>query len=221
MSVINQALIAAGGAAAIGAIADYTAAGIITYHVPSDTQGTVTLRGLGSGEFRMDASLASGVRSEVDNGNAIFKDETGLTKAYPVSMSPGRLVLPAISLVPALTSASLSVLYKGLVQMGGHPAYRIEVQRFLRIPIADPDGHFRDLHTVDYFVDASTFQILMVQDIVPKQATRQISYSNYRSAGGVLVPFSISEQIDGQPTRQIELGQITFNSGLQDSDFQP
>jgi hypothetical protein len=47
VSVLNQALTVAGGAAAIRAIADYTATGNITYHWNPEVQGVVTVRGLG------------------------------------------------------------------------------------------------------------------------------------------------------------------------------
>jgi len=33
------------------------------------------------------------------------------------------------------------------------------------------------------------------------------------------MPFSISEQMGGQRTREIQLNRITFNAGLQDSTF--
>jgi hypothetical protein len=59
-----------------------------------------------------------------------------------------------------------------------------------------------------------------MQDVVPNHEIRQIRYSNYKSIGGILVPFSINEQLDGQATWAIEIGQIVFNTGLQDSDFQ-
>jgi hypothetical protein len=36
---------------------------------------------------------------------------------------------------------------------------------------------------------------------------------------GILVPFSINEQMGGQKTRDIQLTQISFNTGLQDAAF--
>ena len=221
VSIVNQALSASGGASAIDAITDYTATGTATYHFAQDVQGTVTLRGLGLGEFRMDSNLTTGVRSEVDTDHSQLKDEHGLTKSYPVPMNASRVAIPVMPLIPALSSPSLNVTYKGLVQLADRSVHQIEVSRFLPIALSDPNGHFHDFHTIDFFIDASTFQVLMIQDVVAKKSVRQIWYSDYRSFGGVLVPFSINEKVEGQPTWQLMLGQINFNSGLQDSDFQP
>lgn len=220
ITIVNQALTATGGASAISAITDYTATGTVTYQLPQpNVQGTVTLRALGIGQFRMDSNLPTGVRSEVNSDTAQIKDH-GLTRAYPVPMSPGRIPIPTMPLVFALTSASLNLTYKGMVELTGRSVHQIEVQRFLPISIYDPNGYFHDFHTLEFFIDASTFQILMTQDVVVKKSVRELWYSDYRSYDGLLLPFSIGEQVDGRATWQITIGQITFNSGLQDSDFQ-
>src|SRR5882762_4717408 len=70
VSIVTQALVAAGGIPAITAVADYTGSGNITYRlgVNQDVQGSVTVRGKGLAQFRLDAKLPSGVRSEATNG---------------------------------------------------------------------------------------------------------------------------------------------------------
>ena len=47
----------------------------------------------------------------------------------------------------------------------------------------------------------------------------QVRYSNYQMVGGVLVPFSVVEEIGGETAFSVRLNSITFNSGLQDADF--
>jgi len=221
IAVINQALIAAGGASAMAAITDYTATGNITYQLPQQVQGTVTLRALGVGQFRMDASLPTGVRSEIDTDTSLIADQQGVARSYPVPLNPSRIAIPVMSFIYASNSASLNVTYKGLVQLAGQTFHQIEFQYFLPVPLYDPRGYFRNFHTVDFFIDPTTLQIAMIQDIVIKESIRQIWYSDYRSVGGILFPFSMREQVDGQSTRQIQLSQVSVNSGLQDSDFQP
>jgi hypothetical protein len=221
IAIINQTLIAAGGASTIGAITDYTATGNITYQFPlPNIQGTVTLRALGIGQFRMDAVLPSGTRSEVFTDSHQIRDEHGLSSSYTVPMSSSRVAFPVMPLIPALINPSLNLTYKGLVQLGGRSVHQIEVQRFLPIALHDPDSYFHNFHTVEYFIDASTLTIAAVQDVLFNKAVRQISYSNYQLTAGVMVPFSIAEQVEGQTIWGINLGQISFNSGLQDSDFQ-
>lgn len=82
------------------------------------------------------------------------------------------------------------------------------------------------LSTRDYFIDAASFQLLSTVDMVYPQRdpasghSREIFFSDYRLVNGILVPFSISETVVGQRTWTIQVNQITFNSGLRDTDFE-
>ena len=221
VAVLNKVLSLAGGIQAVGAVSDYTATGSVTYHsTQEDVTGTVTLRGYGPSAFRMDSNLPSGVRTEAVSDSSTIRSETGLSRNYNAPLIPSRISLPTLPLPIALTSPGLSLTYKGLANVDGKPSHDIEIQHNLPTSVKDPDGYYRTFHTVEYFIDASTFQILMTKDVVGKGAVRQISYSSYRSINGILVPFSISEQLDGIQDWQIMIDQISFNSGLQDSDFQ-
>src|SRR5258708_3969672 len=75
VSVVTQALAAAGGIPAITAITDYTATGNASYFLDAarSTQATVTVRGKGLGQFRIDTNLPSGTRSESTNGFTTIK----------------------------------------------------------------------------------------------------------------------------------------------------
>jgi hypothetical protein len=107
----------------------------------------------------------------------------------------------------------------GTVLVDGSLAYDIEVQR--AVPVAnDPNSLVGKFLTFHYFIDVATSHVVMMQDVILKGLPRQIRYADFRPTNGLLVPFSISETIQGQTIRQIQLNQVTFNSGLQDSDFQ-
>ncbi len=81
LSLLSQALAVGGGAQAVAAISDYTATGNITYYADEAAQGTVTAMGTNSQEFRLDATLPSGVRSwAVHDGTP-----TGARPATPIS----------------------------------------------------------------------------------------------------------------------------------------
>jgi hypothetical protein len=223
VSVVNQALGAAGGVPAITAITDYTGSGNITYHwgVDHDVQGGVTVRAKGLNQFRLDASLPSGVRSEATDGSTTIKFEDGSIKALRTQapLYPARIALPYLQLNAASTSPSFSLSYKGSVNIDGRPAQDIEVQRILP---GGPEQNARlsDYLTVDYFIDSSTLQVVMMQDVDRQHLVRQIRYADFRPVNGVLAPFSIAETVRDQKTWQIQLNQISFNSALQDSDFQ-
>ena len=119
VSVINQALAAAGGAEAIKAITDFTGTGSFTRYLDVDrnVQGTVTVRGRGFDQFRMDTNLPSGERSQsTSNGPTSVKDEKGVVRKLHVQspLGPARLVLPYLQLKAALTSNNINLVYKGV-----------------------------------------------------------------------------------------------------------
>jgi outer membrane lipoprotein-sorting protein len=48
----------------------------------------------------------------------------------------------------------------------------------------------------------------------------EVQFSDYRLVNGVLAPFSITEKNSHQRTSTVQIDHMTFNQGLQDSDFQ-
>jgi hypothetical protein len=238
IAALNQALRVAGGAIAIGTINDYTASGNVTYHMGQDVQGTVTIKGLGLQQFRVDASLPNGTRTHVmSGGRTQIKAEDGKISSLPLQAPtpgkdpspipssdafpyqppkfPGSIAVPLLQLAAVVGDPSFSISFKGTVEVEGHSVLDIQVHPHWPGSI-DPMSEY---HTSDFFVDPSTFQLVMVQDTVPKHVLHQIWYSDYRPVNGILVPFAISEQMGGQTTWTIQLDQIGFNGGLQDSNF--
>jgi hypothetical protein len=220
VSIVRQALDIAGGIQTIEAIADYTATGSITYHLHHEFQGSVTIRGAGLDNLRFDASLPGGIRSEVTTeGEVKLRTEEGAVAVIgsEAPLAPPRFMLPYLLLAPVLGSPGYRISYKGVVRVDGKSAHDIQVR--LALPgLGDVNGRHGERFTVDFFIDASTFQVLMMQDFMHERRTRQIRYSDYRVVGGVLVPFSVDQSGGYQPC-SIKLDQITFNSGLQVLDF--
>src|SRR5487761_474089 len=86
VSVLTKCLTASGGAQAISAIQDFTATGNVTYFWAGEqVQGSVTVRGIGAGDFRLDANLPDGTRSWAATGlDGNVKDATGKTTNIPI-----------------------------------------------------------------------------------------------------------------------------------------
>jgi hypothetical protein len=232
VAVLSQALTVAGGAAAIKAITDYTATGTVTYHWNPEEQGTITIQGLGLSAIRVDANLPSGTHSEtVHDGQTSRKTTDGRlwqypppypvptsdTFAYQPPIFPAGLFLPAGQLAAVLNRPRYAITYKGIVQVDGNSVHDVQVQRTL--PGQTQPDDMTQYHLIDFFIDPNTFQVVMTQDNVPKNVVHQVRYANYTKSGGVLVPFSIGEQMGGQRTRDIQLDHINFNTALQDSAF--
>lgn len=231
VTVLNQALTLGGGAPTFKAITDYTGSGNISYHGNPDVQGTVTIKGLGSIAVRLDATLPNGVRSwAIHDGVSTLKKENGTISQfaatnpnvpssdafpYQTPIFPSSLAFPYRQLTNVLANPSFSISYKGIVQIDGHSVHDIQVQRVATGGV-DPMSPY---HAREFFIDTSSFQIVMTQDFVPKNITHQIHYSNYTAVSGILVPLAMTEDMGGQATWNIQLSQMTFNSGLQDSAF--
>jgi len=107
--------------------------------------------------------------------------------------------------------------YKGIVQVNGLPAHDVQAQRVF--PGQAQQDSLAEYHVEDLFIDTATLQLVMTKDNVPRHVVHQIRYADHKLVNGVLVPFSIAEEISGQHTWELLLSQINFNTGLQDSDF--
>lgn len=230
LGILQQCLQAAGGSQAIAAIQDFTASGSITFYWDGDqVQGRVTLKGRGLTEFRMDASLPTGIRSFIVNGsNGTVKDIDGSSRTLPADdlaylASP---TFPVTQVESALQDTSANLTFVGLVSHDGRQVEDVRVQKDYS-KTSDPLGYRTKHATRDFFIDPSTFQILASQDSAhPKDSLsetcpHEMQFSNYQAVNGVLVPLSIIERVCGQQTSSIQLTQTVFNSGLTDGDFQP
>ncbi len=222
VAVLHQALSSAGGVPAFNAISDYIGTGSITYYQPETVQGNVTVRGRDLDYFRVDASLPVGDRSEaISDGEMTLKSPKGTVDQaqWQAPIAPSRIVLPYLLLASIVDSDAYSLSYQGLAKLDGKSTHHIQIE------LIAPGQHDSDLASheykmIDFFIDASTFQVIMMQDVIPNHTARKIRYSDYALVGGVLVPLSISEESGGLPTWLIHLEKISFNSGLQVSDFQ-
>jgi hypothetical protein len=222
VSVLTQTIAAAGGSTILGGIQNFSGTGSISYLQPSNVQGSVTLSGTNMDQFRQDTTLPSGVLSQVVANDQItleMQNGTVLPLNIQAPLCPERLIVPYMFLVPAMNGSGFSISYKGLMPFDSGTAYEIELQEV--VPgLADPAGQFAQYHTIDFFIDSSSFQILMMQDVVPTNLVRQIRFSNYTNLNGVLIPFSITQQVDGLQVWTIQLSQISFNTALPASTFQ-
>jgi hypothetical protein len=228
LTVLTQVLATAGGQAVLGAIQDITGTGTITYYWAGDeVQGTVTVKGRGVGQFRLDAILSNGTRSwAVNNGTGFEKEPDGTTSQIPYhnTLNFGNLTFPLYFLSAVVQDTSTSITYVGMETKNGSQVHHIRAQKVFGRD-ADPSGILGKLTRRDFFVDCTTFQVVATLDMVhPARAStlsypREMQFSDYRTINGILVPFSIMEVATGQRTYSIQLTQVTFNSGLQDSDF--
>lgn len=229
LTILTQCLQAAGGTQAISAIQDFTASGTITYYSAGEqVQGTVTVKGRGFGQFRMDASFPDGVRSWIVSKHSAFeKNPDGSTSSLPSqnAVKPASATFPLLYLVSVLQDTSISVSNSGLVTHNGNRMYDIVVQKVLSKSV-DPLNAVGDTTKEHFFIDPNSLVIQSVQDMAYRKdgglgaSAHEIQFSTYQTVSGVSVPLSITEFIADRKTATIQLNQVSFNNGLTDSDFE-
>lgn len=227
VSVISDTVNAGGGLAVFTSIADFKASGKITYFwAGEEVQGAATIWARGTDQFRLDAKLHDGVRSFVVNKGL---GSVHRTNGQPTLLPPhntvnlGSLTLPTVHLAAALQDHSFSVLYVGRESKDGHQVHHVRLQKVFP---NDVDGIRGRLSKREFYIDTVTLQIVNTVDMLHPQYQFGVAYphemlfSDYQNVGGLMIPFSIIEIVNGQHTFAIRLNEFTINQGLTDDDFQ-
>ena len=229
LAVLQGCLSEGGGAQAFEGIQDFLASGTISYHwAGQDVVGSVTAQGKGLTEFRLDSVLSQGTRSFKVVGTAgSITTEDGKTIAisYFSLMTAANLTFPGARVTDVLNNSATTVQYVGLVPIEAAQAYQVHVAPPIDPSLSPPSGATQ-FGSFDLYVDPTTYQVLELSESIWPVSNNQplrheIRYSAYRSAGSVVVPYGISEFINGQETWSMSLSSISFNNSPSDSLFKP
>lgn len=211
---LTQALQVVGGAS--NPDLSFTASGTITYYwAGEEVKGSATIRGKGTERFSLEVAFPRETRSvSVNGGTGATKEIDGSTTVIPYynARNQTATTLPAVRVVAALSNPSTSVSYEGTAEMEGRSAHHIRL--VTPDPEADPENRFKDLRTLDVFIDA-TFLITKTQDTIhadgdmADQYSRELFFSDYRVVNGVFVPFFITEKFGGQRTWSLQLDSVS------------
>jgi hypothetical protein len=227
VSVLNSCIAASGGLTAINGIQDFTASGNVTYYwAGQNVQGSVTLKALGTANFRVDAVLQAGTRSwAVSNGTGALIDTDGTRTTVPYYNAVNFPVLSwrLPNIVAAVGNPAVTLTYMGLVQSDAGQAYQVH---YVFNDATNPDPSLATVNTIDYFIDPNTYYVLETLDTTYSVTSmgqglqHEVVFSNYQTEMGVAVPFSLTEKIGGQTTWTADLSGISFNTGLTIANFQ-
>jgi outer membrane lipoprotein-sorting protein len=228
LSILSQTLQAAGGVAALSAVQDFTGTGRITYYWDDEVSGTVTVRGRGLSQFRIDATLPEGVRTVIASKDASFVAQPDGT-VQPIPRDSAKVLrsmtLPYPVLIAAIQDSWASVEFLGLVDHGGKQVYDIRIERVLP-KRNDIDGLLRKQSVRDVFIDPTSFLVTSTLTVLdptadgPGGVPHEILFSNYQAVNGLAIPFSITETVrGGQQLLTMQLSQVSINTGLTDADF--
>lgn len=228
VTILTRALSTAGGSSAVGAVIDFTASGNVTYYWDTAVQGTVTVKGRGLHEFRVDSTLPDGPHSSITNPSASFqKNPDGTVAPLPSQnlVKPAVVTFPLAQVLTVLQDSSVSLVYNGIVSHDGQQVDDVVAQKNFASG-GDPGGALESISKRHFFIDPNALTVQSIADTAyrrdggPDTYPHEMQFSNYQAVSGVLMPFSINEVVAGQQTMSIQLTQITFNTGLTDSSFE-
>jgi hypothetical protein len=228
LAVLSQAVAASGGITTLSAIQDFRAAGTITYYwAGEEVQGSVSIRGRGTDQFRLDAELSDGPTSwAVNKGTGSLKrlNSANSPIGFHNSRNLAALTWPIAHILAALSDPSVSVALVQSPAIDGKQVSHVRIQKQLSQTVP-PDALIELYATQDYLFDSTTGLLIEVRDrvgandsVTPSYA-HEIHFAEYQTTNGVTVPMSVSEAVEGQKTWSLQLSSVTFNAGLQDADF--
>jgi outer membrane lipoprotein-sorting protein len=227
ITILTQTIAAGGGQQALAAIQDFTETGTITYNFADPVTGNITVKSRGLHRFRIDADLPEGKRSTVVNGDGGSLTQTnGRVRLIHRQNAHdlGSFTLPYLPLIASIRDSTTSIIYFGLVTHDGAPKYYIQLQK-VYARLQDSTGNRGAKEVRDYYIDPTTSLVTSVSERISlgrardAGITREDFYSHYQPENGIMMPLTIAETVQGVPGFTMTLSQVTFNSGLADSDF--
>ena len=209
-------------------IVDVTMNGTIARSA-GDSSDTVvaTLTGKGTGASRIDSPLSAVVHSETSariNGLPIceWTDAKGASHLSPSSNCAVAVwFFPQLSPLASVQDSTTQVLFVGHEKRGTEPVdhYTI-IQNF-----SATSSKAAIQSQVEVYLDSATqipvalaFQTHPDNDLKTNLAM-EVRFSDYRSVNGVLVPFRVTKALNGATVFDFTATDVTFNSGVSDSQF--
>ena len=227
LTILSQTIAVGGGQQLLTSIQDLTETGTITYGWGDQPMVDVTVKGRGLHQFKIEADLSKGKRSSVvSGGGGWLKEADG--RNWPIYHQSAAdlesLTLPYLPLIAAIGDSSTSIVYGGIVTHANAPAYDIRLQRN-HTKEQDPSGNLGTREARDFFIDPKTLLVVAISDRIyfggptDDGVPHEILYSNYQPESGIMAPLTIAETVRDATGYTMTLSQVTFNSGLADSDF--
>ncbi|MGA3103407.1 MAG: hypothetical protein ABSD53_02935 [Terriglobales bacterium] len=225
LGVLQKVVIAAGGLQAIDAFQSYSAVGQIIFHAGDEkTEGEATVKWKGTKDFRIDAQMPDGNQWWfIKDGRGFKKEADGTVRPllYQEALNIQSYCWPLAQVAQAIRDSKVGISSEPLSVRHGRPVLSVRVR-------PAPEGLHAELLEKQFYVDASTFQIITVEDkAYPRDRLadgihRSVTFSDYRELGGISFPFSISEDVaHHRHLMEIHLKTVSINAALSDRDFEP
>lgn len=227
LQVLHQSLAAMGGTGADGRVRDTVAQVTVAWpENPGVPPVPTTITTRGADQIRID-STAEGRTSSVihSRGRHVRSDGNGWKVAHSANSHFRRIQhLPALLLAQELARADFAATYVGVEKVGSQDAHHIGLSRISARGDA-LDAKFTTDSELEVFIDTSSLAILKLSYTYFSAIDwriglpMEIHYTDYRSIGGMLVPFTQRTVFNGNPIYELKLTAVAFNQGIADAVF--
>jgi hypothetical protein len=226
-AAVAQKALASMGSSALASYQDVVAAGSVTLY-GSDTSEIFSARlsFKGTRKQHYQFTKAAGSDDQVSDGVA-----SCITRADG-TQQPGAMqnlyaqrvdIFPVLSLLGEFRNDNVNVQYAGSATLNDQPEDIVALSLSMsptpyQVDPAKATQHLFYINRNSHLVDKVEFTV-----VGNKEANVSWKYewyfSDYRIAGGFLVPFRRSAFLDGKKSSDLALSTVTFNQGLLDSEF--
>ena len=197
-----------------------------------DETGTVTLKALAIGASRMDLSLPSGQRSEVQNASAAppagawsGPDGVSHSIAYHNLLTEPAWFFPAFAIAHALSTSGYVATYVGHETRNSVAVEHITLYQQSSTS-AKTAAFLQHLSQRDIYLDSSTLlPLALTFNIHPDNDAGldipvEIRFSDYRAVNGTQVPFRVQKYLNNGLVLDLQFQSATLNTGLSATIFQ-
>ena len=213
-------------------VSDVTLTGTVRRIVGSDDEtGTATLKALASGAGRVDLSLPSGQRIEVENMAAptpagAWAGPDGISHAMPYHnlLAEPAWFFPAFAIAHRLSTGYVAT-YVGQETREGHTLHHISVSQLSSLRAPPGLASFEHLTQVEFFLDSTTFLPTAITFNLHPDGNMgidipvEIRFSSYQAVSGAQVPFHVEKFLNNSLILDFQAQTVTANTGLTISMF--
>lgn len=189
-----------------------------------ESQDAATLTISGGNNFRLDLTTPSGGRSiRVYGKYGAIQEANGSKHSLPfLAAQAGIFAFPKL-LGATFSADSAAVIDGGSVSISGKGLRRITIEEPLNPSSAKLTSE--NTSVMDLYFDVTSHLLVKSAVAVPMSWSDRgrylqvTTYSDYQLADGVLIPFTYSQTIDGQPTWTLQLSSVQPLPSVKNSYF--
>jgi hypothetical protein len=206
------------------AVQDSVATGTISLW--DGTNGTITIKTKGLVLLHNDITINGNQTTTVTNGSSGYILKSGVKTAVPIWITKHKRPehIPVFSRMADYAQPNTAITYVGQESIAGASVHHIRISS---TPMDDTPPDLEDLISEFHvFVDATSMLPVKTLsfDLSPlamqNRAPIETYFSDYRSVGGILVPFRRTRFLGGHMQMDVVLTAVQLNVGLPMSDFQ-